>query len=92
MKKLLKWCCLCLTISFLGFGILYRSMSHASEGINVRSGAYIGEKYVELDSGNIGGDEEKVKSFNQGGTAFFILAGVTGVATIVAFVKDKRSK
>lgn len=92
MKKLVKWCCLCLAICFLCFGFLFKKISHANEGVTMRSGAYIGGKYVELDSNTIGGDEEKVKSFNLGGTIFYILSGATGVATIAAFVKDRSSK
>ena len=96
MKKLVKWCCLCLTICFLALGFLYRGMARANEGVKFRtSGAYIGNRYVELDSklsGVIGGNEKKVESYNQGGTIFFILSGVAGVATIAAFVKDRSSK
>ncbi len=92
MLKFLKWCCLCLTICFALFGFIYGGMADASKGTNVRFVTTVGDERIETSEGQIGGSEENYKIFSQGGITFFVLAGITGVATIVAFIKDKKSR
>lgn len=91
-KRLIKWMLLVLTICFLILGFIFKSTAEKQKGVSVSAGAIINGEYVETDSGRMGANYEKYNSFNDGGTIFYVLAGVTGVICIVTFISDRKSR
>lgn len=91
-KTLAKWVLLILTICFLILGFIFKSTAENYEGSSFSTGAIIDGEYVETDSGKYGADSEKYDSYNNGGTAFYVFAGIAGVACVITFILDKKSE
>ncbi|OUP01959.1 hypothetical protein B5F37_05540 [Drancourtella sp. An210] len=91
-KKLMKWIMLTFTICFLLLGAIFKSTAEDHKGLSASTGAIINGKFVEMSSGRIGANAEKYEAFNNSGTMFYILSGVTGVIFVAMLVMDKKSK
>lgn len=90
MKKMAIIVMLLLTICFLGLGFIYMDTAKNFQGLSASTGAIINGKYIQADSGRIGGDQSKYETFSTGGKLCFAMAGITGIACTVLLVTERK--
>lgn len=91
-RKLIIGATLTLTICFLLLGVVFKSVADKQQGLYATTGVMINGEYTEISSGRIGANIENYEKFNESGTIFYILAGITGVMCVVSVVTQKKSK
>lgn len=90
-RKLVTGCTLVMMICFLLLGVIFKNAADNHQGVSVSMGVMIDGQYSENTSGRIGANSEKYEMFNKGGTAFYILAGVTGVMCVISAMGRKKT-
>ena len=71
-------------------GAIYGKTAKQHSGIKVYSGAEINGKVQITDSGVVAQNKEKMNYFDGNSKFFYVIAGITGVITVVTFIIGKK--
>ena len=73
-------------------GAIYGKTAKQHSGIKVYSGAEINGKVQKTDSGVVAQNKEKMNYFDGNSKFFYVIAGITGVITVVTFIIGKKGE
>ncbi|MEE1034303.1 MAG: hypothetical protein U0L06_07050 [Agathobacter sp.] len=83
---------LIITICLLILGTIYGKTAKQHSGLKVYSGAEINGKVQITDSGVVTQNKKKMDYFDGNSKYFYVIAGITGVITIVTFIIGKKGE
>ncbi|WP_306793907.1 hypothetical protein [Agathobacter rectalis] len=83
---------LIITICLVILGAIYGKTAKQYSGIKVYSGAEINGKVQITDSGVVAQNEEKMNYFDGNSKFFYVIAGITGIITVVTFIIGKKGE
>lgn len=81
---------LVLMVCFLLLGLIFQGTAKRQRGVSASTGVVINGQYIEQSSGRLGANREKYEVFHSGGTTFYILGGICGVAGVVLLIKKRK--
>lgn len=91
-KKIIIGATLTLAIGFLILGVIFKKSADRFEGMDASAGIVQDGVYTATSTGRIGADQEKYEMFDNGGTIFYILSGVSGAVCVAAAVSGKKKR
>lgn len=91
-KKTIFISTLIITIGLFLLGIIFKYAADKQKGVEVSVGATIDGKFVATSSGKLGENQEKYELLNNAGTAFYGLAGFTGIICIINLIGNRKSE
>lgn len=91
-KKAISVFTLIITICLILLGVMCRFVADNNRGTQLRTGVVIDGELRELTAGHVGKDQETYETYYVGGTILFVLSGVTGVMSVIAFILHKKSE
>lgn len=83
---------LILTICLLLLGVANGKMAQQHSGITVYSGAEINGKLQITDTGVVTQNKDEMDYFNGNSKFFYIIAGITGIITVVTFIIGRKGE
>lgn len=83
---------LIITICLVILGAIYGKTAKQYSGIKVYSGAEINGKVQITDSGVVAQNKEKMNYFDGNSKFFYVIAGITGIITVVTFIIGKKRR
>ena len=89
MKKV-SMAFLIITICLLILGAIYGKTAKQYSGLKVYSGAEINGKVQITESGGVAQNRGKMDYFDGNSKFFYVIAGITGVITVITFIIGKK--
>ena len=91
MKKNKVWIgLLIITICLFLSGMAFKRRAEDYQGIQATFGISVNGEFKQTDSGRLASNPEQYEKFNTRGTIFYIAGGITGVMTVIAYVKKRK--
>lgn len=89
-RKVMTWITLIMTIGFLVLGGIFKRTAEEYKGFEVSFGTTVNGEFIKSSSGRMGDNPESYEAWNNSGTMFFALSGVSGLMCVISVISQKK--